>query len=861
MPRTSANHPVHSPRRGRLLAPVLALALAGCQGWQPAQPNMAIGLSGGEAPPVALPAIKTGPRGGGGDGYFTLALPDEPPLQKAIVKVKGGGKAGSLNSKLADEANPAVVNIIPNANGFILEGTKLNKSTLKFYIGASPMTIVKKLPHQVVVKLPTAYKGTSGIISVRDGTIQVIRASADAKNVYVTGRVVVRFREGTPRANIETALQAAGVTYYRYPGMNYVVAYHDPAQTYDQIRAKLAGYPVFEDITRDTIYKGKAVYPTDPRYPEQWALPKINAPAGWPYSAGSPDVVVAVLDTGVNLTHPDLAVNLFRNLGETAGNNKDDDGNGRVDDVYGWNSYDQTGIVEDDNGHGTEMAGIIAANLDNVGIAGVAYDTRILPCKVSNAQGIATSSSVIDGINYAVRNRASVINMSLASNIDDAAVRNAIEFATTFNCTVVCAMGNDGSYIKQYPAAWSKDLPILAVGATNKVDARPSWGTYGEWMTVSAPGEQILTTTLKGGYTVASGTSHAAAHVSGLAALIKTLKPGWTPAMVRDFITKTALDKGAPGFDQYYGHGRITLDSTALGGLLQQVLGNLDFESSSQHHRGETPPELTGDKDSEYFWSSRRWAENEPHWLRIDLGKQARLTSVAALSTPYYAMLFPRDFAIEVSDDELTWTPVASERDFRIAESTWATWNIPPTWARYVRFNITRTNQNPDNALYYAQVAEVAFNGDENAIVRNTSTSYYAHNYSSHKMVDKDPDTFWISEPSKTMRNEYAIADLGASRSFKNVRLLSPPRIISEAFPKGVSLFVSNDKVNWQFLKDFKDLTAKESTWYNLAVPPATGRYLRVEVTDTNFARSHGHLYTGRELGGYTAAIAEVEVL
>ena len=853
--------PSHRPtRRGRLLAPVLALALAGCNWGQPAQPNMAIGLAGGQAAPVPLPGIKTGPVGGGGDGYFTLALPVEPDLPKAIVKVKGGGSAGGLNKKLVDETAPAIVNIIPNTTGFIIEGTKLNKNTLKFYIAATEMVVVKRLPHQVVVKLPATYKGTSGIITVKDGPAQVIRMSCDAKNVYVTGRVVVKFREGTPRATIEAALLAAGATYYRYPGMNYVVAYHTPDLSFDQIRTKLAAHACFQEITRDTIYYGKAYTPPDPRYAEQWALPKINAPAGWDYTGGSPDLVVAVLDTGVQLAHPDLAVNVFKNLGEVAGNGKDDDANGRIDDVNGWNSYDQTGVVEDDNGHGTEMAGIIAANSDNVGITGLAFDTRILPCKVSNSQGLATSSTVIDGINYAVRNRASVINMSLASNIDDPSVRAAIEFATTFNCTVVCAMGNDGSYIKQYPAAWSNQLNILAVGATNKVDARPSWGTYGEWMTVCAPGEQILTTTLKGGYTVASGTSHAAAHVSGLAAIIKSLKPAWTPIMVRDFIIKSALDKGAPGFDQYYGNGRITLDATAIGGLLQQVIGNLDFEASSEHHLGLASAPLAGDKDSEHFWSSARTKDSDPQELHIDLGKQARITSIAALSTAFYARLFPVDFTIEVSDDDKVWRPVVTERGFKTTESVWSKWTIPATWGRYVRFNITKTDLNLTNSLYYAQIAEVAFNGDENAIIPNTSTSYMSHYFSSHMLTDKDPESFWVSVPATSHRNEYAIIDLQASRSFSKVRLLSTPRILSEAFPKGVSFFVSNDKVNWRFLKDFSNLADTPSTWHEFPVPAATGRYLRVEVTDTNNATTHGGIYSGLQLSGHFAAISEVEV-
>ena len=854
-------------RRLRLMAPMLGLALAGCNWGQPATtPTLTLGADAQDARAVALPAVR--PNGRDGGGYFTMALPAEAKLPKTLVKVGAATSSGYYEQKLKDEKSPVVVNVIPNTKGFILEGVNLDKSTLKFFLGATELKATKKATHIVVLQIPSNAKVTSGIITVRDGNKQLLRTSADAKNVYVNGRVMVRFREGASRTAIEAGLKAAGVTYYRYPGMNYVVAYYTPDQTYDAVAAKIAAQPVFTQCTRDTIFVGKAtasssstvVTPKDPRYAEQWALPKINAPAGWPYSAGAPDVVVAVLDTGIALNHPDLKPNLYVNQSEIAGNGIDDDQNGRIDDIYGWNSYDQTGNVDDDNGHGTEVAGIIAADKDNNGIVGLAYDSRVMACKVSNAEGIATSSSLIDGINYAVRNRASVINIALASNIDDAAVKEAIDFATTFNVTVVCAMGNDGAYIKQYPAAWSKELNILAVGATNNVDARPSWGTYGEWMTVSAPGEQILTTARPNGYTVASGTSHAAAHVSALAALIKALKPGWTPTQTRDLIVKTALDRGAPGFDNYYGNGRITLDSTALGNLLVTVLGSYDVDASSEHQRMLTPPEHAIDKDTENIWSSWRRGLDTPEWLQVNFDKKERITSIAALSAPDRAELFPQDFTIEASDDGVTWRTLVTEKNYALAESTWGKWNIAPTWCQHIRFNVTGSQVNSDNGLYYTMIAEVAFNDEEKGIVSNSSSSYYSQVYSTHNMVDKDPLSYWVSKPRKEIKREFAIVDLGLSRSFKDIRLLSPPFIIYEAFPKSIAFYTSNDKVNWKFARQYDGLKAEQATWYDFPIPQTSARYVRLDILETNWATSNGSLFGGFQIHGAAAAVAEVEV-
>jgi hypothetical protein len=842
----------HSHSFGFAIATALSIAVAGCQGATPTT-TAGMTLDQGELAETGKPrtAIQVNPMGGG-DTYFTLSLPPEPPLPKNITKVSG--TAGNFSSQLKDEKTPVVTNVIPNTNGFIIEGANLNKTTISYILAGTPLTVTKRTANQVVATIaPTGKK--SGVLDIRDSGVVLVRASADANNVYVNGRVVAEFVEGAPRAAVESALQKAGIKYYRFPGMNYVVAYHDMALAFDTVASKLAATGVFTGVTRDALFRQQAVTVSDPRVSEQWALNMINASAGWTYSVGSPDSIVAVLDTGIQTNHPDLAQNIYVNPGEKGGNGIDDDGNGRVDDVNGWNSYDQTANVQDDNGHGTQMAGIISAVANTTGIVGLAFSSRVIPVKVLNSSGVGTSSSIIDGINYAVRNRASVINISVTSVMDDPAVKGAIEFASTFNVTTVAPMGNDSARLTRYPAAWSRELPVVAVGATNSSDARPAYSNWGDWNTVTAPGEGILTTTVGNGYATITGTSAAAAYVSGLAAMIKAVKPGYTPALVKDTISQSVVDKGTPGYDEYFGYGRI---NCALA--LDNLLGSLTVETSSEHFTGNYPADRALDKNTETYWSSARRTADNPEWMVVDLGGPRTVSSIAALSPPYYPFLFPADFTIETSKDGTNWTTVASEVDFQIDECTWRKWNISPVTAQYVRFNITKSRVNPDNGLYYDMIGEVAINGEENAIVKSSSSNYYGVFYPTKNLVDKDPSTMWISANRKTMKPEFAIADLGSAKSISSVDLLSPPRIISEAFPKSFSLFVSNDKVNWTWVKDAKDIVAAPSQWYHFPITPVPARYVRVEVSETNFAKGNGTLFGGYELSGYTAAIAEVEV-
>lgn len=296
--------------------------------------------------------------------------------------------------------------------------------------------------------------------------------------------------------------------------------------------------------------------PDDPRYSEQWGLTKVQAEDAWDQTMGSPGVVIAIIDSGIDLTHEDLSPNLWVNPGEIAGNGLDDDNNGFVDDVQGWNFVDTNNNVMDMNGHGSLVAGIAAARSNNtLGIAGVCGNCRIMPVKITQVSGFANYSDIAAGIYYSIDKGAKVINLSVGGYSDSITVKNAVNTALSQNIVVVGGVGNDDKSDKFYPAAYEG---VIAVAGTAENDVRVTTSNYGSWVDVSAPGQNILSTTL-GDYSSDTGTSYATPFVSGAAGLLLSLHPEWTPAMVRSQFMHTAdgIDSLNPGYEGMLGAGRL----------------------------------------------------------------------------------------------------------------------------------------------------------------------------------------------------------------------------------------------------------------------------------------------------------------
>lgn len=319
----------------------------------------------------------------------------------------------------------------------------------------------------------------------------------------------------------------------------------------------------------------RVLFPDDPEWGAQWGPARVGAPVAWDITTGTSDVIVAVLDTGVRLGHEDLVENLWTNPGEIPDNGVDDDVNGKVDDFWGWHffhewawdgtQYDylakEDNHIDDDNGHGTHVSGIAGADINNgVGIAGMAGESRLMVVKVLDEYGNGWYSDLVQGIVYGVDNGADVINLSVGGRLPSESLEQAVDYARAHGVLVVAAVGNvaeDGYDEVLYPAAYDD---VLAVAATDQSDTRTTFSNYGPEVDVGAPGQDIYSTWYTYDYRFESGTSMAAPHVSGLAALIRSTRPDLTAAQVTEAITKTALDVNVdahPGRDEYLGWGRI----------------------------------------------------------------------------------------------------------------------------------------------------------------------------------------------------------------------------------------------------------------------------------------------------------------
>lgn len=278
--------------------------------------------------------------------------------------------------------------------------------------------------------------------------------------------------------------------------------------------------------------------PNDQLYMEQyqWNLPVIETEQGWKITRGSRDVTIAVVDTGVDLDHPDLVNRL----------------------VDGYNVLGDNHYPDDDNGHGTHVAGIIASETNNrEGTAGISWYSKIMPVKTMGAEGYGTTFDIAKGIIWAVDHGADVINLSLGNYKDSKVLNRAIKYAYKNDVVLVAAAGNDASLQPTYPAAYPE---VLAVSAVNFDGRLADFSNYGNYINIAAPGEYIPSTYFHKQYAALSGTSMAAPHVAGLASLIKSANPALSNKKIIDIIKTTAVDLGTPGKDHEFGHGIIDVN-------------------------------------------------------------------------------------------------------------------------------------------------------------------------------------------------------------------------------------------------------------------------------------------------------------
>ncbi|RKU18917.1 hypothetical protein C6500_12145 [Candidatus Poribacteria bacterium] len=333
------------------------------------------------------------------------------------------------------------------------------------------------------------------------------------------------------------------------------------------------------------------VVPNDPMYPEQWNLPLMKLPQAWAIEKGDRNVVIAIIDSGIDYRHEDLAPKAWINPGEVPENGLDDDGNGYIDDVYGWDFTDAPNLqaegdyLEGDNepidesGHGTHVAGIAGAMPDNgIGVAGVAWECPLMAIRAGLSLGGSSRLQDDDSaaaIVYTVDNGASVVNMSWGSERRSFVIQDAIDYAYARGAVLVAAAGNTQKPTAIFPAAYRK---VIAVASTEQNQQRFYQSNFGASIDIGAPGNVILSTQIDNRYRLLTGTSMASPHVAGVAALILAKRPALTHEEVRHILISTAdpvYQEDSDALDEkFVGAGTVNAERAlfASGALQARIL-------------------------------------------------------------------------------------------------------------------------------------------------------------------------------------------------------------------------------------------------------------------------------------------------
>jgi subtilisin family serine protease len=372
--------------------------------------------------------------------------------------------------------------------------------------------------------------------------------------------------------------------------------------------ATLGALPGVAFAEPDWVGRGDALpreIPDDPRLDEQWALDAdtdadIDAPEAWAISTGSDETIVAVLDTGLDVSHPDLASKIWINPGEDLDEDgellddddldgSDNDGNLFPDDLWGWDWVNEDNEPLDDSGHGSLVGSMIGAATNNAeGIAGVCWNCRLMSLKVLDENVVGLYSWWVDGILYAIENGADVINLSASGELPSSLLEAGVGIAYDAGVPLICSTGNTNSSLPRYPAGYPE---TIAVGASDELDRRAfplcvtGGSAFGDHLDLIAPGADVLGAVPEDEspelYETVCGTSYGAAHVSGVAGLAVTLNGALAREELRDILHAGADDQvgfpteDTPGFDIYHGWGRLNAVNTASAA---RALGTLVVE-------------------------------------------------------------------------------------------------------------------------------------------------------------------------------------------------------------------------------------------------------------------------------------------
>jgi subtilisin family serine protease len=368
-----------------------------------------------------------------------------------------------------------------------------------------------------------------------------VEAADQSTAEFVPERVLVRFSALTPDFLKESARQQVNgellQAYQIVPGLE-LLRLPPGGMSVPEAIARLEGLPYVAYAEPDYIVHADLT-PNDPSYPNLWGMPNIRAPQAWDTFTGSSNMVVAIIDTGIDYNHPDLAANMWKNPGEVAGDGIDNDNNGYIDDIYGYDFVNGDNNPMDGNSHGTHTAGTVGAVGNNgVGVAGVNWNVKLMALKFLSDGGSGSTSNAVLAVEYAANKGVKVSNNSWGGGSFSQSLYDAINNAKSVGHLFIAAAGNNGTNNDTsafYPANYNLDN-IISVAAIDSNDSKASFSNYGKTtVDLGAPGVDIYST-VPGGYGNKSGTSMAAPHVAGAAGLVYGLNPGFTYQQARDAI-------------------------------------------------------------------------------------------------------------------------------------------------------------------------------------------------------------------------------------------------------------------------------------------------------------------------------------
>jgi subtilisin family serine protease len=360
---------------------------------------------------------------------------------------------------------------------------------------------------------------------------------------FAKGRILVAAKPDTSDDALESTLRAHGSQSHGRLRATRVHEVRVPPGQEQRIVEELRKRPDIEFAEVDELLPPAAIY-NDPYFGSEWHLSTIGAPAAWDQSTGR-NVTIAILDTGVDGTHPDLAAQM----------------------VPGWNFYANNSDTRDAFGHGTTVAGAAAAiSNNNAGVASVAGGARIMPVRIADANGNAYASTMAQAITWAADHGARVVSVSFTGAAASSAVRSAAQYLRGKGGVLIVAAGNTGTLDRTSPTS---DMTVVA--ATDQYDRAASFTTYGSFVSIAAPGVDILTTAVGGAYWNCWGTSLATPIVAGVAALIIAARPDFTAAQIDAALYGSATDLGAAGRDEYFGYGRVNAAAAVASALGAQA--------------------------------------------------------------------------------------------------------------------------------------------------------------------------------------------------------------------------------------------------------------------------------------------------